>query len=297
MSSSLSHATVMYTSMSSDDDVLLWGIPLMDAYDSDPEAPEAVPQCPDQASLSPAHALVYSECLAPPDDDLEPAEAQPLPTSVSPTALSLDYSAYSEPVKEDLEEDLEEDPKKEPSKEEEEEEEKLSDLVDSPLARLYIDLPSEVEEDERGSCTCTFITTTISTITPIISIPRIPSPPLLLPPPTHRDIIPEAEMTPQKRARFAAPSYRFEIGESSAAIAARKPWSALARGTDFGFVTALEEVNERVTNLATSHKHDSEEFHSRRPHRLTTHIQRDRAREDARDLERHDGPTDADNSS
>nr|GEY45321.1 putative reverse transcriptase domain-containing protein [Tanacetum cinerariifolium] len=62
--------------MSSKDDVPSWGIPLMDAYESDPE----------------------------------PAKAQPLPTSVSPTALSPDYSMDSKPV----EEDPEEDPEKEP---------------------------------------------------------------------------------------------------------------------------------------------------------------------------------------
>ncbi|GJS46134.1 hypothetical protein Tco_0596255 [Tanacetum coccineum] len=43
----------------------------------------------------------------------------------------------------------------------------------------------------------------------------------MLPPLTRRDIIPEAKMPPRKRARFAAPSHRFEIGESSAAAAAR----------------------------------------------------------------------------
>ncbi|GKG34183.1 hypothetical protein Tco_0436879, partial [Tanacetum coccineum] len=76
-------------------------------------------------------------------------------------------------------------------------------------------------------------------------------------------IILEDDMPPRKRARFAASSCRFEIGESSTAVVARQPWSTFARGTDYGFVTALEEVNERVTNLATSHRHDSEEFHVR----------------------------------
>ncbi|GKG65651.1 hypothetical protein Tco_0685313, partial [Tanacetum coccineum] len=53
---------------------------------------------------------------------------------VSPTVLSLDYSTDFESV--------EEDPEEEPSKEE------LSTLADSPPAGLYIDLPSEVDEDE-----------------------------------------------------------------------------------------------------------------------------------------------------
>ncbi|GKF72549.1 hypothetical protein Tco_0208663, partial [Tanacetum coccineum] len=117
----------------------------------------------------------------------------------------------------------------------EEEEEKLSAPADSLPAGLYIDLPSEAEEDEVSS-------------TP-------PSPT------SHHHIIPLSQTGLRKARIFAAPSHRFEIGESSAAAAARKPGSALARGTDFGFMTALEEVNERVTNLATSHRNDSEEFH------------------------------------
>ncbi|GKB12616.1 hypothetical protein Tco_0846539 [Tanacetum coccineum] len=82
-SSSLSHATVTYTSIS---------IP----------APE------------------YPKYLAPSDDDL-PAEDQPLPANASPTALSPGYIADSEPIKDDFEEDSEEDPAYYPSEEEEEE--------------------------------------------------------------------------------------------------------------------------------------------------------------------------------
>ncbi|GKF58123.1 hypothetical protein Tco_0171660 [Tanacetum coccineum] len=169
MSSSPSHATVTYTSMSSDDDVPSW-----------------------------AHALVYSEYRA-------PAEAQPLPASVSPTVLSPDYSADFEPV----EEDPEEDPKEEPSKEEEEE---LSALADSLPARLYIDLPSEgtnvgPTSDPLSPSIDAFVNSWVaapapplpppSRLSPLSSpLPRIPFPPLLLPPLTRRDIIPEADMTP-----------------------------------------------------------------------------------------------------
>ncbi|GJX13557.1 hypothetical protein Tco_0205315 [Tanacetum coccineum] len=108
------------------EDALSW-------YSVSIEAPEAAPQSPDQAPLSPAHALVYLEFLAPSDDDLETAEAQPLP-------------AFD--PEEDPEEDPKEDLEKEPSGEEEEE---LSTSADSPPAGLYIDLPSEVEEDEVHS--------------------------------------------------------------------------------------------------------------------------------------------------
>ncbi|GJX38401.1 retrovirus-related pol polyprotein from transposon TNT 1-94 [Tanacetum coccineum] len=51
----------------------------------------------------------------------------------------------------------------------------------------------------------------------------IPSPPLLLPSTSHIDDLPEAEMPLWKRDRFTAPTGRFEVGESSAAAAARQP--------------------------------------------------------------------------
>ncbi|GJU37376.1 hypothetical protein Tco_1185730 [Tanacetum coccineum] len=130
---------------------------------------------------------------------------------------------------------------------------------------------------------------------------RSPSP--LLPPPTRRDIIPEADMPPRKRARVAAPSCRFEIGESSTATAARQPGSALAQGTEYGFVTALEEVNERVTDLATSHRLDSHKMHIESMD-LQQHRRNDvdrvirlsglvRDQRYARELERQDGLPDA----
>ncbi|GJY60678.1 putative reverse transcriptase domain-containing protein [Tanacetum coccineum] len=63
-----------------------------------------------------------------------------------------------------------------------------------------------------------------SPLSPLSSpLPRIPSLSLLLPSPTRRDIIPEADMPLQKRARFTALSQRFKIRESSAAAAARQP--------------------------------------------------------------------------
>nr|GEV50387.1 hypothetical protein [Tanacetum cinerariifolium] len=93
-----------------------------------------------------------------------------------------------------------------------------------------------------------------SPLSPLSSpLPMIPSPPLLLPPPTRSDIILEADMPPQKRARFSVTSHRFEIRESSAATAARQPRSALARVTRYGFVATLE-ANKRVIDLATEYE-------------------------------------------
>ncbi|GKA59467.1 hypothetical protein Tco_0758780 [Tanacetum coccineum] len=74
---------------------------------------------------------------------------------------------------------------------------------------------------------------------------EIPSPLLPLPPLDHRDAIPE----PYKRTCFTAPSHRFEIGERSAAAAARQTGFTLARGVDYGFIDIW--------------MYDSEEFNTR----------------------------------
>ncbi|GJS30025.1 hypothetical protein Tco_0490645 [Tanacetum coccineum] len=66
------------------------------------------------------------------------------------------------------------------------------------------------------------------------SPPPVPSPPLLLPSTIHKDDIPKAIMPLWKRARFTTPNSKFEVGESSTAVAAR-------------VMTAMEEVNKRVS--------------------------------------------------
>ncbi|GJS54813.1 hypothetical protein Tco_0628175 [Tanacetum coccineum] len=69
---------------------------------------------------------------------------------------------------------------------------------------------------------------------------EIPSPPLLLPSTTHRDDLPEADMPLQKRARFTAPTGRFEVGESSSVAAARHAGQTLAHRVDYGFVDTVD---------------------------------------------------------
>ncbi|GKF30151.1 hypothetical protein Tco_0096493, partial [Tanacetum coccineum] len=80
-----SHATVTYTSVSSDTDLPSWGILLMEAYESEPEVP-----------LSPVHAPKYPEYLASSDNDIAPVEDQPLPAS--PISLSPGYIADLKPI-------------------------------------------------------------------------------------------------------------------------------------------------------------------------------------------------------
>ncbi|GJV19357.1 hypothetical protein Tco_1368377 [Tanacetum coccineum] len=118
---------------------------------------------------------------------------------------------------------------------------------------------------------------------------EIPSPPLLLPSTTHRDDIPKADMPLRKRARFTTPTSRFEVGECSAAIAARQPrldvdtldanpgltmskdvgygitdvWDDMVRDMEGRAPTTLEELSQRVTYLAATLARDTHEMYVR----------------------------------
>ncbi|GKA75383.1 hypothetical protein Tco_0781761 [Tanacetum coccineum] len=76
---------------------------------------------------------------------------------------------------------------------------------------------------------------------------EIPSPPLMLPSTDHKDDIPEADFLPRKRLCLTAPTDRYEVGESSAAAAARQP------GLDVATVDATPgRPMSRENNLAHS---------------------------------------------
>ncbi|GKB76505.1 putative reverse transcriptase domain-containing protein [Tanacetum coccineum] len=125
-------------------------------------------------------------------------------------------------------------------------------------------------------------------------LPQISSPPLPLPsPPTTSptyaeaplgyraagiQYLPEADMPLRKRARFTAPTGRFEVGESLSGAAARQGGHTLAYTVDYGFIdtiyasiraaesramTVVGVVNDRVTNLATTQRQDAQELYMR----------------------------------
>ncbi|GKC36803.1 hypothetical protein Tco_1049187 [Tanacetum coccineum] len=106
----------------------------------------------------------------------------------------------------------------------------------------------------------------------------VPSPPLLLPSADRRSDIPEADMPSRKRLCLTTPASRFEVGESSTTDAARQTGRNLARRVDYGFIdtmdasvrasesrvmTAVDEVNERVTDLASTQRQDAHELYVR----------------------------------
>ncbi|GJU88083.1 putative reverse transcriptase domain-containing protein [Tanacetum coccineum] len=121
-----------------------------------------------------------------------------------------------------------------------------------------------------------------SLLSPLSSpLPLIPSPPLLLPLPTRRDAILEADMPPWKRTCFTALSHRFEIGESSAAAAARQIEHALTRSVDYGFIDTLD-----ASNLTTEQRVDSTPPYRRALQRDVNVLQRQRI-DDGDRLTRH----------
>ncbi|GJV27476.1 putative reverse transcriptase domain-containing protein [Tanacetum coccineum] len=274
MSSSSSHVTVTYTSISSALESPPWGFPLI--TESDHEAPKEAPQSPKQEPPTYVPAPEYLEYLAPSDD--EPIEDD---FKEDPKMDLVDYA-----------DDEEEEEEEEPSEDDDEEEKHLAPADSTLPVSDFIPSSEETEPfetDESAAtppppCNVTSISQTglhraRKTIRPqrpmaasieariaeYASAPTPPSPPpsplsplsfplllipsspLLLTSPTCIDIIPKADMPLQKRVKFTTPSHRFEIKESSESAAARHPEISLSRGTKI--ITALEEVKEDMTDL------------------------------------------------
>ncbi|GJX06453.1 hypothetical protein Tco_0194385, partial [Tanacetum coccineum] len=266
------------------------------------ESPKAAPQSPEQAPPSPDYVPgpEYPEYVAPSDDDI-PVEDQPLPVDASPTALSPGCVVDS-----DLKEDPTEDPVDYPANEgddDDDEEESSEDDDDddecmaapalpspppsslspwsSPLSRIPsppLPLPSPPTRPFHTSLTYAHAPLSyraamvqLRAASPstehLLLSSKIPPLPLYLPFTVHRDDIPKADIPPQKRACFTAPTRRFEVEESLAAATARQTRHALTSSVNYGFIdtvdasirategrvmTVVEEVNKRVTDLATT---------------------------------------------
>nr|GEZ34331.1 hypothetical protein [Tanacetum cinerariifolium] len=161
----------------------------------------------EHAPLSPAYALSY---VALTDDNLEPAEAQALPTHVLPAPLSPGNLKDSELIENDPQE-AQEDPKEVPSKEEEELSASVASTPDIAGLASQSEETKPFEEDEAQKLVHpqtplpssfnahihawrtapTPPSPSPSPLSPLSSpLPMIPSPPLP-PSPIRRDTIPE----------------------------------------------------------------------------------------------------------
>ncbi|GJZ10721.1 putative reverse transcriptase domain-containing protein [Tanacetum coccineum] len=84
-----------------------------------------------------------------------------------------------------------------------------------------------------------------------------PPPPLLLPFTACRANIPEADIPPRKRLLLTAPKPRFEVGDSSATIAAKQPGSTVARRVDYRFMDTADVRRRESEEFYTRH-HDAQ---------------------------------------
>ncbi|GJW78112.1 hypothetical protein Tco_0139794 [Tanacetum coccineum] len=198
-------------------------------------------------------------------DEVFPAEEQPLPTAVSPTADSPGYVPES-----DSEEDLEEDPadgddEDESSDDDEdddvdiegdkEEEEHPAPADSTAVALPVVDHAPSAEETESEdverllalsspppsplfpwSSPLPQIPTPPLPASSLVPLPT-PSPPLLLPSTDRRADVHEACLPPRKRLCFAFGS-RYEVGKSSFAPTAT-PYGDFRR--DYGFIATMDD--------------------------------------------------------
>nr|GEZ41479.1 retrovirus-related Pol polyprotein from transposon 17.6 [Tanacetum cinerariifolium] len=187
-------------------------VPGLEEPEQAPLLPNYVPglEEPEQAPPSPVYLPYVPEPVypkyMPPEDDVFLAEEQPLLVAATPTAESPGYIPEFDP-KGDLEEDDEEDPKEDPA--------------DSTVVALPVVVYVSSKEVTKP-------------------LPQIPSPPLPIPSPppdspTHIEI-PESCLPLRKRLRFASLTPSQEVGESSAAGAARQDEPAIARDDPYSLV-------------------------------------------------------------
>ncbi|GKA42373.1 hypothetical protein Tco_0735033 [Tanacetum coccineum] len=227
-------------------DRLPWMLPSLD-YIPGPEEPQSPP--PPDFVPEP----IYPE-LMPPEDEILPAEEQPLPTANSPTADSPGYIPESNPeedLEEDDDEDLEEDHADYPADggdDGDDEDEPSDDDEDEE-----VDIEADDEEEEEHPAPAD------STAVALPAIDQAPSAEETEPfetdesaatPPPHpayrvtaRISIPALVPTPVwSDAEVSLFGPRYEIGESSSAAAARP-----ARGlkVDYVFVATMDKEIRR----------------------------------------------------
>nr|GEY29754.1 hypothetical protein [Tanacetum cinerariifolium] len=246
------------------------------------------------------HSLEYIPGLEHPPKD------QPLHADASPIAASLDYVTDSDPKK-DPEEDPEddqadypadggegddepsdddtddEDPEEEPFKEDDEEEEHPASADSSAVPIIDHVLPAgeteALEAEEPTHAPGSPIRAPLGYRAAEIRMRA------LYPSISHMTDIPEADMPPQKKACLTTLASGFEIGESSAAGAARQlgptksdlrrcrveqaryeitnTWDEIVDKIMEIALTTLEGVNERVTELDTTVRQRTDEFETR----------------------------------
>nr|GFC34479.1 hypothetical protein [Tanacetum cinerariifolium] len=244
-------------------------------YVPGPEEPEHAPPSPVYIPYVPEPE--YPDYI-PPEDEVFPAEEQPLPAAASPTTDLPRYIPESDPY-EDPEDDDEEDPEEDPADypadhdDDEEEEEPSGDDADEEDEEKDEDDDDEEEEHSASADSIPpppedaerFLAMHIplpSPLTPLSSpLPQIPSSPLPTSPPILPIPLPaaspplqllffdrradrlEVTLPPRKRLSIVH-RLGYEARESSV-VAAARPIDG--RRADYGFVGSVEaEIRRRI---------------------------------------------------
>nr|GEY48092.1 hypothetical protein [Tanacetum cinerariifolium] len=220
---------------------------------SDP-APECQTMALEHDSLSPGRncqenvshgdktELVYPEYI-PPEDDVFPAEEQPLLAAASPTADSPGYIPESDPEDDD-DEDPEEDPADSPADHDDDEEDEEPSRDDADEEDEEQDEEDDEEEEDHPALADSIPPppalpmpiTPPSPLTPLSSsLPQIPSPPQPASPPILPIPLPTA----------SPPLQLLSSDRESSAAAAARPIKG--RRADYGFVGSVEaEIKRQI---------------------------------------------------
>nr|GEW19079.1 putative reverse transcriptase domain-containing protein [Tanacetum cinerariifolium] len=292
--SSVSHATITYTSMSSYELIVngYYGMPMdpLDPYvqlimeappspdyiprPEAPPSPDYIPRPEAPPSLDYIPRPEYPEYL-PPADDVLPAEEQPLPTAVLPTAESSGYITDSKPEMDPEEEDgdneeFEEDsidyPTSRGDDETDDDGDNLSeDDADDKDEEESSD--SEDKEEEHLALTIPAPSLHSSVSASDETEPFEEGKTAATPPPFGYRIaakiesIPEADIPLRKRARFTTPTGGYELGESSVAAAARQIRPALTiadrRKADDILIGRLRRERRYFRTLSTTYAQEA----------------------------------------
>ncbi|GJT36646.1 hypothetical protein Tco_0927065 [Tanacetum coccineum] len=277
------HSTITYLTELEYSDMGSPGVdgPPSPDYIPGPEAPPSPDYVPGpEAPPSPIYIPYVPEPeypeFMPPEDHVFPAEEQPLPAVVSPTADSPGYIPESDPEGDpEDEEDPEEDPAYYPADigdddEEDEEEEHLASADSTVVALPAVDRTDSIF----------FISYSPFPQTPSPPPPQILSPPIS---PTRIEI-PESCLPPRKRPRLASPTPIYEVGTREDLYkfvdmvddAPRHPGCPISRELDYGITdewdglveaieeiapTTIEGVNRNITDLSTTFDQETTIMH------------------------------------
>nr|GEW08590.1 reverse transcriptase domain-containing protein [Tanacetum cinerariifolium] len=196
---------------------------------------------------------IYLEYIPLEDEHILPAEEQPLPPIVSPTAESPGYVAELDPEEDPEEDEAEDGPVDYPmdgrddgdnesdsnssgydvdvdEEEEEEEHLALADTIVAEVERLLA-MPTP-PPSPLTSLSPPYAGERLARCTAPATLPSPSLPPSLYPPPPvdRKDGISESEQPPRKRLCLATLGSRYEVGESS----------TRGRGVDYGFADIVE---------------------------------------------------------